>query len=189
MQQRSAIKRLGGRSDPRHWLAVAVLVIGGAAAVTGAHAQGGPGMGPGPGHGGAMPMAAWPGFAGHGLERMLDGLGVTDAQRAQIRQIAMGAAADLRAQRDAGRALHEKSLQLFAAPTIDAGAAESLRQQEVAQHDAASKRMLQAMIDVGNVLTPEQRAKIAARAQDREAIRRDRMQRDRSERGHPPRQP
>ena len=129
------------------------------------------------------------GQMGRGIDRMLDGLGVTDAQRAQIKQITTSAAADIRSQREAGRALHEKGMQLFAAPTVDASAAESLRQQMLAQHDQSSKRMLQAMLDVSKVLTPEQRAKMAQRAKERQDIMRERMQREQRERGMRPRQP
>ncbi len=129
------------------------------------------------------------GRMGRGIDRILDGLGVTDAQRTQIKQITMSAAADIRAQREAGRALREKGMQLFAAPTVDASAAESLRQQMLAQHDQSSKRMLQAMLDVSKVLTPEQRAKMAQRAKERQDMMRERMQREQRERGVQPHQP
>ena len=52
-------------------------------------------------------------------------------------------------------------MQIFSAPTVDAAAAESVRQQLMAQHDAASRRTLQAMLDISRVLTSEQRAQIA----------------------------
>jgi periplasmic protein CpxP/Spy len=117
-------------------------------------AQAGPG-GPGMmgGHGG-------PGM-GHMLERMLDGIDVTEAQRTQIKQITQLAEADLRAQHEAGRALRDQALALMAAPTLDAAAAESLRQQMLSRHDQSSRRMMQAMLDIGNVLTPAQRVKLA----------------------------
>ena len=73
----------------------------------------------------------------------------------------------MKAQREAGRALREQGLQLFTQPTVDATAAEALRQQMLAQHDQASKRMLQAMLDVAKVLTPEQRAQLAERMKQR----------------------
>lgn len=100
-------------------------------------------------------------FAGRMLDRMLDDVSATEAQRTQIKQIAEIAQADLKAQAEAGRALRDKGLALMAAPTLDAVAAESLRQQMMAQHDQASRRMLQVMLDIGRVLTPEQRAKLA----------------------------
>jgi Spy/CpxP family protein refolding chaperone len=67
---------------------------------------------------------------------------------------------------------------LLAQPTVDARAAEALRQQASALHDQASKRVLQAMIDVSRVLTPEQRKTLA----DRAAQHRSMMERHRAER-------
>jgi Spy/CpxP family protein refolding chaperone len=123
------------------------------------------------GYGGGMMMG------GRGVDHMLDGLNATDAQRAQIKQIYKAAADDLKAQREAGRALHERSMQIFATPNVDAAAAESVRQQMLQQHDQASKRMLQAKLEASKVLTPEQRAKLAERLKQRGDMMRDRMQR------------
>ena len=178
----------------RHMLAMSVVAIAAAGAAIGAQAQGmddvgGMGLhGPGPRDGMSM-FGEASGRMGHGIDRMLDGLGVTDSQRAQINQIATSAEADIRAQREAGRALYEKGLQLFAAPSVDASAAESLRQQMMAQRDQSSKRKLQAMLDVSKVLTPEQRIKMAQRVKERQEIMRERMQREQRERGTQPRQP
>jgi Spy/CpxP family protein refolding chaperone len=116
-------------------------------------------------------------MGGRGVDHMLDGLNATDAQRSQIKQIAQAAAADMKAQHEAGRALRERAMQIFAAPNVDAAAAESVRQQMQQQHDQASKRMLQAMLDAGKVLTPEQRTKLAERMKQRGDMMRDRMQR------------
>jgi periplasmic protein CpxP/Spy len=135
----------------------------------------------GGGHGMGMMGGHGPGMGRH-FEHMLDGLNATDAQRTQVKQIAAAAAADMKAQHDAGRALRDKAMQIFAAPNIDAAAAESVRQQMLAQHDQASRRMLQAMLDVGRVLTPEQRAKLGDRMKQRSDMMRDRMQRMESER-------
>ncbi|MDE2092806.1 MAG: Spy/CpxP family protein refolding chaperone [Burkholderiales bacterium] len=146
----------------------------------GHHAAGGGGMGGGPA--GMMMFGGTPQRIGSSVDRMLDGLNATGAQRDQIKQIVIAAAADLKAQRDAGRALHEKWLAVFMAPTVDAGAAEALRQQMLAQHDQASKRVLQAMLDVSKVLTPEQRAALGERMKRREAMMHERMQREHHER-------
>jgi len=160
------------------WLVLATFVAVSSAAALSAWAQpmGGGMMG---GHGGMMGS---PDHAGRMLDHMLDGLNATDAQRGQIKQIAQAAAADLKAQREAGRALHEKAMAIFAAPNVDAAAAESVRQQMLAQHDQSSKRMLQAMLDASKVLTPEQRAKLGERMKQREAQMHDRMQRMERER-------
>ena len=113
--------------------------------------------------------------------RVLDAVNATADQRSQIRQIVEAARTDLKAQHDAGRSLHEQMRTLFTQPTVDANAAEALRQQQLAQHDAASKRILQAMLDVSRVLTPEQRAKIADLAKQRQ----DRMAQRLERRGGP----
>jgi Spy/CpxP family protein refolding chaperone len=109
---------------------------------------------------------------------MLDAVNASAEQRTQIRQLAQTARAELRSQHEAGRKLHEQSQALFAQPTIDANQAEALRQQMMALHDKASKRMLQLMLDVSNVLTPEQRKMLA----DRMAQRHSMMERHRAER-------
>jgi Spy/CpxP family protein refolding chaperone len=129
------------------------------------------------GHEGRGGMHGGPEQMGRMVDHMLDGLSATDAQRAQVKQISAAAAADMKAQHEAGRALRDKAAQIFAAPTVDAAAAESVRQQMQAQHDQASKRMLQAMLDISKVLTPEQRAKLADRMKQRSDAMHDRMQR------------
>src|SRR5689334_8176267 len=55
---------------------------------------------------------------GRRLDRMLDGLNATEQQRAQIRQIAQAAANDLRAQRQAGRELNLRAMQIFTVPHV-----------------------------------------------------------------------
>lgn len=111
------------------------------------------------------------------VDHLLDGVGASEAQRTQIKQIVQAAAADLKAQHEAARGQHDKGLQLLAAPTIDTAAVESLRQQAEAQHDQASRRVTQGLIDVAKVLTPEQRSKLAQRMKMHEDQMRDRMQR------------
>lgn len=113
-----------------------------------------------------------------GFERMLDRVQATPEQRTQIRKIMESARADVRAGREAGRAERGKLAELLARPEIDAAAVEAARQQLVARHDAASKRMTQALVEAGRVLTPEQREKLAAQAQQR----RDMMHRHHQER-------
>jgi protein CpxP len=154
-----------------------VLVLAAAgvtfSAVAQAHEHGMGGMG-GPG---MMMFGGAPEHVGRMIDHMLDGLNATDAQRTQIKQIAVAAATDLKAQREAGRGLHERAAQIFTAPTVDANAAESVRQQMLTQHDQASRRVLQAIIDVSRVLTPEQRAKIGERMKERHAKMQERMER------------
>jgi len=132
------------------------------------HGMGGPGgMGGMHGH-----------MDGRRLGRMLDLVNATPDQRSQIKTIMDAAHKDLAALHENGRKLHEQSQSLFTQPNLDARAAETLRQQMLAQHDAASKRMLQAMLDAAKVLTPEQRKLLG----DKMARRRSMMERHRAER-------
>ena len=114
---------------------------------------------------------------GRMVDYMLDGLNATDAQRSQIKQIAITAATDLKAQAEAGRGLRQRAMQAFTAPNVDAAAVEQIRQQMLQQHDQMSRRMTQAMLDVARVLTPEQRARLGERMRDRQARMEDRMKR------------
>ena len=149
----------------------------------------GPGMRHHGGHmaGGDMaggPMMGGGLLGGRHIERVLDAVNATPEQRSQITQIMESARTDLRAQREAGRGLHEQTRALFVQPTVDARAAETLRQQMLAQHDQASKRTMQAMLEASRVLTPEQRAKLGERvAQRRAMMDRHRGERDSLERG------
>jgi Spy/CpxP family protein refolding chaperone len=185
----------------RAWRLFGISLIAAAtciAAAQGARAQPAPGPegGPpkpmmhgghrGPAGAGMMLFAGPPEHVARHVDRMLDGLNASDAQRTQIKQIAQAAAADLKTQHDAGKALRDRQRQVFAAPTVDANAAESLRQQMLAQHDQASRRVLTAMLDISRVLTPEQRATLAQREQQQEAVMQDRMQRMQRERANAP---
>jgi periplasmic protein CpxP/Spy len=106
-------------------------------------------------------------MGGRGLERMLDGVNASAEQRSQIKAIAERAMTDLKAQRETGRGTRDKLMQLFTQPVVDANAAEALRQQAMQQHDQASRRMMQAMVEASRVLTPEQRKQLAERMAQR----------------------
>lgn len=136
------------------------------------------------GHGGQGAMPAMGAMGGmlkthpRQMERLFDGIGATAEQRVQIQQIAQAARADLRAQRQAGRHLHEQGQALFVQPDVDEAAVEALRLQMLAQHDQASQRMVQALLDMSRVLTPEQRQAMAEMTAQRRAT----LQRHRAER-------
>lgn len=120
-------------------------------------------------------------FAGPGFKRLLDDVQATDAQRKQIQVIVDKARGDLRALHDKARDQHQDAMAIWTAPKIDAAEAEKQRQQMLAQHDQVSKRVMQAMLDVGQVLTPEQRAKAAVALRQRHERMQDRLA-DRKER-------
>jgi Spy/CpxP family protein refolding chaperone len=154
--------------------AVLVAVLGTAALSAWAQPGGHEGHGM---RGGGAGMMGMP-MQGRMVEHMLDSVNATAEQRAQVKQITDRTAADMKTQHEAGRALREQGMKLFTQPVVDANAAEALRQQMMQQHDQASRRMLQSMLEISRVLTPEQRKLLA----DRMAQRRDMMQRHMQER-------
>lgn len=144
--------------------------------------RGGPGMHPGmqpgmhpggPGRhghregearrGGMMGLGAGPMMMlmGRGQDRAFELVKATAQQRADIRRIAGAARDDLRAARQEGRPRREAMLAAWTADRVDAAALEAERARMAARRDAAGKRMVQAMVDIGAVLQPEQRRMLA----------------------------
>ncbi len=160
---------------------VAVMALSASGTVWAQHGHGAGGMGMGMG----MSMGS-PERMGRMMDHLLDGLNATDAQRSQIKQIAQAAGTDMKMQREGNRALQEKAMQIFTAPTVDAAAAEQVRQQMLVQHDQMSKRTMQAMLDASKVLTPEQRTKLGERMKQRGDGMRERMKRMEGDRREPP---
>jgi protein CpxP len=174
---------------------VALLAVGGTVALSSWAQPAGSESGVPPRH--AMhhgPRGGDVGFGGHRLfmgspehvdrsvDRFLKGIDATEAQRTQIKQIVRTAAAELKPIHEAVRALRTQGQQLFTAPTVDARAVEAVRAQLVAQHDQASKRISQAMLDISRVLTPEQRGKLAQQLQQRQERMKEHMKERRQNR-------
>jgi Spy/CpxP family protein refolding chaperone len=101
------------------------------------------------------------------IERLVHAVGATSQQKDRLVAIATAALADLRPLREQQRASRLRGMQLLAAPTIDRAALEQVRVTQMQAADARSRRMVQAMADAAEVLTPEQRAKAAERMQRR----------------------
>lgn len=146
--------------------ALGALLVGGALVFAGgqfSQAIAQPGAHHGAHHGAQHGAHHAPGlpFAGRGFERVLDEVKATDAQRQQIKQITDQARTDLQALHQQGRDAHQQGMAIWTSPKLDAADAEKHRQQMLAHHDQVSKRMMQAMLDVGKVLSPEQRAQAA----------------------------
>ena len=109
------------------------------------------------------PMAIGAMLLPHGpmLDRVLDEVKASPTQRAQVHQILDAADAELRAGRAAARADREQMTQLFSQPVVDAAAVEAARQRMEQRHDAESRRLTQAMVDLSQVLDAGQRSRIA----------------------------
>jgi periplasmic protein CpxP/Spy len=97
------------------------------------------------------------------LERAFEKIDATPEQRAKLEPTVKQAAAELRPLREQARNARREGIKLFSAENIDRGAIERLRAQQIQATDAASKRFTQALTDVAEVLTPDQRKTLAAR--------------------------
>ncbi|MES2150082.1 MAG: periplasmic heavy metal sensor [Pseudomonadota bacterium] len=153
---------------PRRWLIAGALVLCvGAMAAAGA-SMAGDGLGMGlHGHRGHAQMdpASMARHVDQMVERVLaDG---TPAQKARLAAIAKSAYADLLPMHAELKAAHTRAHDLLTAPAIDRAALEQLRAEQMQHLDVVSKRILLAVEDAAEVLTPEQRLKFAEHMQKR----------------------
>ena len=153
----------------RGWRVAAI-----AAAVAGVLALGACSHGPGHAwrggwHEGAMSGPMDPERAARFAERMADrivkAVDGSPEQRSRIVAIAQAAITDLAPLRVQAREARGKALELLRAPAVDRAAIETLRAGQVGLADAASKRIAAALADTAEVLTPEQRVRLADRMQ------------------------
>lgn len=86
----------------------------------------------------------------------------TDAQKQQLTQIAQAMVNDLLPAHEKMRSARGKIANLLRAPKTDRAALEAMRAEHVALADDVSKRIAQGMADAADVLTPQQRSKLAA---------------------------
>lgn len=166
----SIAPRAGRRRALAGLAAVGVVAIGSASMQREAHAGPMPGPhGPGgwPGGMGSMDPATRTKRIDAMVAFMLADIDVSAEQREKIAVIARSAATDMDSNREQHRKLRRESMELFAAPTIDRARLESLRVEQMKLRDSTSRRMLTAMIEGAEILTPEQRAKLVERRQRR----------------------
>ncbi|MGH8709044.1 MAG: Spy/CpxP family protein refolding chaperone, partial [Burkholderiales bacterium] len=101
------------------------------------------------------------------LDRMLKHLYVeidaSETQQQKLEPIIKQAAKELVPLREKVREARRQGMALLTAPSIDRGAIERLRVEQIASADEASKRFVRALADVAEVLTPEQRKTVAER--------------------------
>jgi periplasmic protein CpxP/Spy len=99
------------------------------------------------------------------LDRMLKHLYVeidaTDAQKQQLAPIVKAAAQDLLPLRTQMHEARRQAVELLSRDSIDRAALETLRADQLALAEQASRRFIQALADVADVLTPEQRKQLA----------------------------
>jgi Spy/CpxP family protein refolding chaperone len=151
-----------GHSTPRsgrRWLIAAALAV--AVGATGASfANSGSGL---PGHGRAGHMAMDPAAMDAHIDKMVAQFAADASpdQQARVAAIAKAAMADLRPEHAQFRQAHARAHELLMAPVIDRVALEQLRVAQMQRMDFISRRILTAVEDASDVLTPEQRAKFS----------------------------
>ncbi|MDB5407995.1 MAG: uncharacterized protein JWL84_2907 [Rhodospirillales bacterium] len=96
--------------------------------------------------------------------RVLDSVGAASAQEAKVHDIIAATFAEVAPDPKNRDAIRKQVLDLLRAPTVDRAAVEKLRADQVAKIDATSKKLVAAVLDIADQLTPEQRAKLADRA-------------------------
>jgi len=85
----------------------------------------------------------------------------TAEQQDRLRAVMRGAVKDLLPVRGKMLAARATARELLTQQTIDRTAIEKLRADQIAIHDDASRRLVQAVADAAEALTPEQRRKLA----------------------------
>ncbi len=153
--------------------AIALVLVGGgfalgAASIATAHGDMGGGM-----------MGGWHHHQ-HGqrvgmIQRMvhgaLDNVGATTAQEDKVHDIIAKASTDLdktaSEQGDEKGGMKKKVLELMKAPTLDRAAFDKLRADKVAEMDAKSKTIENALFEAASQLSPEQRTKLVANMEER----------------------
>jgi len=92
---------------------------------------------------------------------VLDDVDATDEQKSKVSALAKGALQDLQPLRIQHHAARNKAIELLTQDQIDRQAMEQLRAQEIDLAEQASKRLTAALADIAEVMTPEQRRKLA----------------------------
>ena len=101
----------------------------------------------------------------HMLKHLYVEIDATPAQQAQIGPLVQQAVTDLLPLRTQLQAGHTQFVQALTQSTIDRNGMETARESQLQLADQASKRIVQLLGDVGNVLTPAQRQSLATHLQ------------------------
>lgn len=170
-----------GRAPARRWFGIpamaGVLAVGiGTAGAVATQALG-HGKNFGGWHGGSHGEMRDPANMEKNVERGIRHLAVeidaTAEQQAQLIELAKATAQDLHAFRDMMHGEAEELAKLLTQPTVDRAAIEAFRSEKMAELDQLTTRLADAAVKAGEILTPEQRSKIAEFVAERREHRRE----------------
>jgi Spy/CpxP family protein refolding chaperone len=147
----------------RRWLTgLAIMLAAGTLSFSVARAQGF-------GGGGGDPAGAWGGggggFMAHRMGKLLDSVGASDAQKAQIKAVWDGLRPQLKAARQQHWQIRQQMASAMTAANIDTNQVEQLRRQSVQSIDRISSLITQGMVSSAQVLTPAQRQQVLSQLQ------------------------
>jgi protein CpxP len=100
------------------------------------------------------------------MQAMLTKIGASDAQKQQIEAILKPAFEDMKAAHESHSAAFKQFHEAITAPSIDRARLESLRAEQIRSLDEASKRLVTAISDAAEVLSPDQRAALAKQIEE-----------------------
>src|SRR3954451_23046201 len=154
-----------GHSGARFGRGIFILLVALAAGFAGGYASRSFAHGPG----NLMSESMDPAQMDQHVQRMVKHLAVevdaTPEQQEKLNAIAKSAAHDLAPLRGNMKRARQQALELLSAEQVDHAAIEKLRSAQIAMMDTASRRLSQALADAADVLTVDQRKKLAERAQ------------------------
>jgi periplasmic protein CpxP/Spy len=111
------------------------------------------------GHGGMMSEQGIEMHLDH-VQAMLTKIGASDAQKSQIDGILKAGFADMKTAHESHDTAFRQFHELLLAPSIDRAKMEDLRAGQIRNFDEGSKRLVTAIADAAEVLSPDQRAKL-----------------------------
>jgi Spy/CpxP family protein refolding chaperone len=94
------------------------------------------------------------------LDVMMDRIDATGEQRLEISEIVDGLMVNLQTVAGEHESVHEEVQAILSQPTVDRAALEQVRANAILTADTTSQTLVQALVDVAEVLTPEQRVEL-----------------------------
>jgi Spy/CpxP family protein refolding chaperone len=96
-----------------------------------------------------------------GLKHLYVEIDATDAQKAQIDALVKQALGDMQTLQSQLQSMHMLAMQAITQTPVDRASLEAARASNLEVEDQASRRFVQLVADVGDLLTPEQRKALA----------------------------